>query len=299
MTKMTKPILPMLAHPLDDARRKHLRFPCITQPKLDGVRMLASLSLSDRSDTSVRLYSRTGKPFDHLAPLFAGPIRELLALAGAQGHHLVLDGELYAHRAGFQKIVSMARNAKDTSAAAGDLQYWIYDLYDPARPDMPTSERAELLDSLFASASSRLRIRLRPVPSKPCAGEADVDAALKRHEREGYEGVMLRDPRAPYLPGKRSSGLLKLKSFLDREFEIVGFEEASGKDRGTVVFVCRTGTSESKEFRVRPTGTLAERARMLRDAPRLVGKMLTVRFQELSDDGVPRFPVGVAVRDYE
>ena len=26
-----------------------------------------------------------------------------------------------------------------------------------------------------------------------------------------------------------------------------------------------------------------------------IGKMLTVRYQELTDDGVPRFPVGIAI----
>jgi DNA ligase-1 len=30
-----------------------------------------------------------------------------------------------------------------------------------------------------------------------------------------------------------------------------------------------------------------------------VGKMLTVRYQEMTDIGVPRFPVGIAFRDYE
>jgi DNA ligase-1 len=254
--------------------------------------MLATLtgSKSGSTKSGVSLWSRTGKPFEHLERLFAEEISVLLS----KSHQLVLDGELYVHGAGFQRIVSMARNANDTSAASRELQYWIYDVYDPARPKMPTSERMELLASLF---SQNLR-RLHLVPTEPCAKEADVAALLKRHEREGYEGVMLRDMKAPYIPGgKRSNGLLKLKSFVDHEFEIVGFEEATGKDKGTVVFVCSTSTKT--EFRVRPTGTLEERAQMLRDGPRLVGKKLTVRYQELSDDGVPRFPVGIAVRDYE
>jgi DNA ligase-1 len=31
----------------------------------------------------------------------------------------------------------------------------------------------------------------------------------------------------------------------------------------------------------------------------VIGKLLTVRYQGLTNGGVPRFPVGVAVRDYE
>jgi DNA ligase-1 len=244
------------------------------------------------------LRSRTGKPFDHLAPLFADQVRALLSTSSA----LVLDGELYAHGAGFQRIVSMARNAKDTTQASSELQYWVYDVYDPKRPDMPTRDRMRLLEALFDAKKGAGGGRLRLVPTEPCPSEAGAAALLRRREREGYEGVMLRDPDAPYAPGKRSDGLLKLKSFRDAEFEIVGFEEAAGKDAGTVVFVCRTKGKQQQqqhEFRVRPTGTRAERAKMLGDARGLVGRMLTVRYQELTDDGVPRFPVGVAVRDYE
>jgi DNA ligase-1 len=207
------------------------------------------------------------------------------------------------HRAGFQKIVSMAKNASDMAAASKELQYWIYDLYDPARPNLPTNARMELLAALFSSASASAsasvgheKSKLRLVSTSVCAKEAEIAGILERHEKAGYEGVMLRNPDAPYAPGKRSNGLLKLKSFVDGEFEIVGFEEATGKDKGTVVFVCSISSSK---FRVRPIGTLAERAKMLKDAPKLVGKKLTVRYQELSDDGIPRFPVGIAVRDYE
>lgn len=286
-------ILPMLAHPLDGAHRKHLRFPCLTQPKLDGVRMLVI-------SNSMKMYSRTGKPFDHLLPLFAAQLRTLIPSSSFPSS-LVLDGELYVHRAGFQKIVSMAKNASDMAAASKELQYWIYDLYDPARPNLPTSARMELLEALFASASAdKEKIpKLRLVPVSKCSKEAEIAGILERHEKAGYEGVMLRNGDAPYAPGKRSNGLLKLKSFVDNEFEIVGFEEATGKDKGTVVFVCSVSTSSTDTFRVRPTGTLAERAKMLKDAPDLIGKKLTVRYQELSDDGIPRFPVGIAVRDYE
>jgi hypothetical protein len=38
---------------------------------------------------------------------------------------------------------------------------------------------------------------------------------------------------------------------------------------------------------------------MLSDAPNLIGKSLTVRYFEMTDDNIPRFPVGVSIRDYE
>ena len=44
-------------------------------------------------------------------------------------------------------------------------------------------------------------------------------------------------------------------------------------------------------------GTDAEQ--FARHGAEYVGKKLTVRYQELTDDGIPRFPVGIAIRDYE
>jgi hypothetical protein len=38
---------------------------------------------------------------------------------------------------------------------------------------------------------------------------------------------------------------------------------------------------------------------MLEQADSFIGKMLTVKYQEMSPDGVPRFPSGIAIRDYE
>jgi len=50
---------------------------------------------------------------------------------------------------------------------------------------------------------------------------------------------------------------------------------------------------------VRPTGPLEWRRHLLQDAKTLIGKKLTVCFQEYTDQGVPRFPVGKCIRDYE
>ena len=47
------------------------------------------------------------------------------------------------------------------------------------------------------------------------------------------------------------------------------------------------------------TGGYHHRGKLFRNAPKYMGKQLTVRFQNLTALGVPRFPVGVAIRDYE
>ena len=57
--------------------------------------------------------------------------------------------------------------------------------------------------------------------------------------------------------------------------------------------------NDDKKFNARMMGTLEERKTIFTNKQRYIGKMLTVRYQQLTEDGVPRFPVGVAVRDYE
>ena len=58
-------------------------------------------------------------------------------------------------------------------------------------------------------------------------------------------------------------------------------------------------TINNKLFDVRPKGTLEERKEMLLNGESYLNKNLTVKFFELTDRGVPRFPVGISLRDYE
>ena len=100
---------------------------------------------------------------------------------------------------------------------------------------------------------------------------------------------MVRLLDSPYEPGKRSMGLLKLKKMEKEEYEIV--DRVRDKEGG-LVWVC--ATEDGKRFKVKPAGE----KKKYEEHPQS-GKLLTVQFQELTKHGVPRFPVGLAVRDYE
>ncbi len=270
---------PMLAKEYDPEKSPSAAgfFPRTVQPKLDGVRMLATR----KPDGRVALFSRTGKPFDHLVPCFKQDISALPV-------GVVLDGELFLRGAGFQNILSMVKN---TSGGA-ERDRLMYNVYDVASLRAGFVEREAFIADLFKRHKFKRLERVHSVVAKTAADvERHMDAAI----RDGFEGIMLRDPSAMYENGKRSSSLLKYKRFKDAEFRIVGHAEASGKDTGTVVFVC--STEDGKHFRVRPMGTHKQRAQMLKDASSMVGRQLTVKFQEMTDKGIPRFPVGIYVRD--
>lgn len=105
-----------------------------------------------------------------------------------------------------------------------------------------------------------------------------------------YEGVMLRNLDAPY-EHKRSYHLQKFKATSDAEFKVAGWQV--DKDNG-ITWECQT--SDGKMFHAKPDGPLADRVAAVNTAAEMVGKMLTIKFQELSDTGVPRFPVAVGFR---
>jgi DNA ligase-1 len=111
---------------------------------------------------------------------------------------------------------------------------------------------------------------------------------------EGYEGIMLRNASSPYKHA-RSADLQKYKHFIDDEFKVVGFNQGEGLEAGCVIWVC--ATTDNKTFACRPRGTREERAMLFQNGDEYVGKMLTVRFQELTDTDIPRFPVGIAFRE--
>jgi DNA ligase-1 len=113
----------------------------------------------------------------------------------------------------------------------------------------------------------------------------------------GYEGTMIREASSVYEIGKRSNYLLKLKDFMTDEYKVIGMRECAGKDVGTPTWVCVTGNGQ--EFTVRPEGTQEKRREMFKNGHKYIGKMLTVKYQNLTELGVPRFPVGIAFRDYE
>jgi DNA ligase-1 len=111
----------------------------------------------------------------------------------------------------------------------------------------------------------------------------------------GYEGIMLRNISGLYQENYRSNDLMKYMEFFVGEYPIVDFREAMGRDAGTVIWECET--PEGRRFSVRPRGTQEARREWFSKGASLVGKKLTVIYQELSEMGVPRFPVGKAIRD--
>lgn len=264
---------PMLAHSYEDHAEK-VEFPAFWQPKLDGIRCIAH-----REGDDVILLSRKGKVIDTL-----DHIEQFLLELLEPGE--VFDGELYTHGKPFQSIISWVKRKQ---AATIQVAYHIYDMVNGE----PFSKRHDTLRSRL----SGLTHPIFPVTTGTVDTHKDITRILKEQESLGYEGIMLRVGDCAYQCGRRSSELLKVKQFVDEEFLIVGAEENKGRQKGQCTFICKT--ADGKEFKAKPMGTDEIRRNYWVNKDKYVGKHLTVRYFERTEGGVPRFPVGVEVRDYE
>jgi ATP-dependent DNA ligase len=277
--------LPMLAQDFTK-RGKSIVFPCIAQRKLDGVRCVAV--------QGVGLFSRNGKKFPHLQHIVSEVAGIAAAATATAGTGLILDGELYSDELTFQEIVGLVKKETlrgDDAAKMAKIHLWVYDIIVAG---VSNADRKRRLEEIFATQSFQ---HLRLLPSDICERKEDMGALHARYVAEGYEGLMLRNMAGQYRVGVRSVDLQKYKEFEDAEYVVSGFKEGDGAEKGCVIWICRT--PKGQEFAVRPRGTHEERAEILKSAASYIGRELTVRFQELTTDGIPRFPVGISFRDYE
>jgi DNA ligase-1 len=237
----------------------------------------------------VTLLSRKGKEYPHL-----NHIKTEVADNNSD-QALVLDGELYSDTLTFQELVGLVKRV--TLKPGNDEQMLevflrVYDCVHIQMSIIDFTDRYKIITKVTKYATY-----LSLVENISVNSETEIHAAQAKFVEEGYEGAMVRNLKGAYAIGKRSKNLQKVKTFLDDEYEIVGFSEAVGNDAGTVVWECRT--PEGRTFRVRPRGTREARKEQYQNGSDFIGKQLTVRYQELTDDGVPRFPVGITIRDYE
>jgi ATP-dependent DNA ligase len=267
--------LPMLAHDYNK-RGKSIKFPCFVQRKFDGTRCVGMPSKG--------LFSRNKKSYPHLEHIVA----EINRLPPT----IILDGELYSDTLTFQEIVGLV---KRETLKPGDeekqkqIKFHVYDIIN----GMPYEQRYANLQILF----NRYKFKyLELVKTEQCNSEEHMKELHSQYVAEGYEGIMLRNKQGLY-KNARSDSLQKFKLFFDGEFKVVDYKEGDGLEAGCVIWICEN--EDGKQFACRPRGTREERMELYENGDDYVGKMLTVRFQELTTDGLPRFPVGICFRDYE
>jgi DNA ligase-1 len=193
-----------------------------------------------------------------------------------------LDGELWVDRKKFARAISIVR-----SGAGGDdwreVRYVVFDAPNALGAFEQRSAHAQQVLARSGAAYARWH------DHAVCRGIDHLRDELARVEALGGEGLMLRQPGSPYVVG-RSSTLLKVKTFQDAEARVVGHAPGTGKHKDRVGALVAE-LSDGTRFNVGTGLSDAER-----EAPPAIGAIITVRYQELSEDGVPRFPSYVGER---
>jgi DNA ligase-1 len=274
---------PMLAQPWEKVEKK-FQFPADIQRKFNGNRLIAIIQ-----DGVVTLWSRKQKPITGVPHIKA----ELEAAFKNTPGLTILDGECYRHGWSLQKISGFFRK-EEPKEGFEELKYHVYD--DASVQEYRWAFRCLELQELF-----RDELRdAKHIKMVETLSVSSIEEAWTMHDQfvlEGYEGAILRTRNTQYESDKRSHGLAKLKSFIEHEFKIIGIQEGRGKFAGKAVFSCEAENGEP--FDCCAPGTMEDRAEFFAMGDSLIGKKLTVRYFELSEAGVPLFPVGLAVRDYE
>lgn len=272
--------LPMLAEKYLD-RKDKISFPVLVSTKIDGCRMVA---------TNKGLFTRNGKPY-----VSCPHIHKLLLPLFERHQNWIIDGEIYSHDIPFENIMSLVRKTKptpeDLTKSEDVVQYWIFDgVTDDA--SLGFEKRFELIRQEILSIIGDDK-RFKFVDAIEVQTPEEVDTYHDEFVQQGFEGLMVRICNSPY-ENKRSRNLLKFKKFVDEEFEIVDILEGLGNRSGMAGRLV-VKTKDNKQFQSGIRGGEEFYKQLLKNKNSLIGKLATIRYQNLTEDGIPRFPVSVDI----
>lgn len=291
---------PMLSATATAADLERLKYPLLASPKLDGIRCIIHPELGP--------VTRSFKPVPNVY------IRELLHDSRLYG----FDGELMLPNEKFNPIQSAVMSQHGTPT----FEFWAFDNAIEGIPDSggyykPFKERHSTIMEIEARFSFIKRVKHIQV-----CGPAEVSAFMAKCLEEGYEGVILRDPEAPYKCGRstlKQQGMIKFKEWFDAEGTVVGFEELLRNQNVQERDAFGLAERSSKKEGMVAAGTLgalvlstqwgnvsvgsgfdtALRERIWKDQQSFLGKTVTFKYQAHGMQDKPRFPIFMRFREAE
>lgn len=276
--------------------------PAIVDAKLDGVRVQVH-----KSGETIKIFTRS------LDEITARLPQVVDAVAALPSDDLVLDGEALALRPDgrpevFQHIASRAATSEfdPQDAEQLPLQAYFFDLLRRDGQDLldrPLRERDHALHGLLPQ---NMRIP-RIVADDTCRARDLFDDVVSR----GFEGVVIKNPAAPYAAGRRDSGWIKVKPRHTFDLVVTAAEWGHGRRRGwlsnlhlaardpgsgELVMLGKTFKGLTDEMLAWQTGRFLDLE--IRRTPGTVHIRPEV-VAEIACDGLqtsPRYPGGVALR---
>lgn len=241
---------------------QHISYPAYLQPKLDGFRMYAYLD-----NKELKLLSRRHKPIKHLEK-----IKDILKPLFKKNPELILDGELILPNSNFHHLSSiLSKNNQDNETS--NIKYMVFDCLFKNK-NLTFQERWNFLQ----------KSKLNLVPTYLVKNEIQIQKYLKEFLEKGYEGAIVRNASGIYKMKSTSKNLQKIKPYGIDKFTIVDFDEGTGNESGTVIWIVKCLKS-NKTFRVKPKGTREERKIYFQNGQKYIGKKINVAYFSLDNEG--------------
>jgi DNA ligase-1 len=205
--------------------------------KLDGVRVVTIAYPDGRVDQ----FSRNGKElvnFEHIKNQISAVVKK-----DPPPYPVVLDGEVMS--ASFQDLMKQVHRKENVEA--DDAVLHLFDFLPLEDFEKGSWDKDQ--ESRSAMVYHWHKKHKEDLPNVAVVGHELVDLATdegKKRFKEinqfaidgGYEGIMIKDPTAPY-ECKRTASWLKLKPFIEVSLTVTAVEEGTGKNIGRLgALVC-------------------------------------------------------------
>jgi DNA ligase 1 len=187
-----------------------------------------------------------------------------------------LDGELWLGRRRFDELSGLVRTRTPDDAGWRQLRYMVFELPGAG------GTFAERVARIAVLAQNTGWPQLVATPQTTAADRETLHRRLARTVAEGGEGLMLHLASSPCRTG-RSDVLVKLKPQLDAEATVVAHQPGRGKYEG-LLGALEVRTPEGRHFLIGSGLSDAQRR-----APPALGSVVTYRYRDLTNTGLPRF----------
>lgn len=247
----------------------------ITQPKLDGERCRAVWTGSE-----YKLLSSEENEF------IATPHINMMLNGLPESYRgMEFDGELYIHGKSREHVRSIVSRTRDLHPDFLDMQYHMFDLADESASQL---KRLFTLKGVFLNLTPQQRVVLRKVNVEIVHNLADMWKMYEGYLVQGYEGIIVRHPDAPYKRG-RDWRMLKFKPSKSDTYLVIGYKEEisiDGVPKGRLgALICQD--RYGNQFSVGSGLDHAKREKYWAEREELAGKWVKINYQRLSVHGIP------------
>jgi DNA ligase-1 len=201
-----KPMLAQLSEGIDISIKEMGNAICET--KYDGIRIQIH-----RKDGKISFFTRKLENITKAVPEMLEHVKN-----GFPDENFIIEGEMIATRDGkpisFQYILQRVRRKHNIDKAIENvpLSLFLFDLLYFKKPfiDEPLKERRKSLENIIKTSEEGINLS-----TKIDVSAENTDNAKKLFENsisQGHEGIMIKNPEEPYIPGIRGKKMLKFKA---------------------------------------------------------------------------------------